>query len=69
MKTYKLVAKFDGELDSDHIVFQAKNQDRADDNAWQFNRYHGQRNSPGWGFQIAIEAPGATPTDHFTFDL
>ena len=60
MKTYYLVAKYSDELDCKHVTFSAKNDEDASSKAWAWNRYHGHSDNPGYGFQVAAEAPAGT---------
>mgnify|MGYP003382981136 CR=1 FL=1 len=60
MTTYQLVAKYDGELDSEHVTFTATDIVDAISKARQWNHYHGHRDYPGYGWQVATEAPAGT---------
>jgi len=44
------------------FYFHAESQSDADDKVVKWNRYHGFRNSPGYGWHIAIkgDAPDAS---------
>ena len=67
MKTYKLVAKFENELDSDHVTFSASSLEEANAKANEWNRYHSRRPYKGWGYQVAAEDNDSVPAYDWFF--
>ena len=68
MKTYKLVAKFEDELNSSHVAFSAKNQNDADSKAIEWNRYHSHQPYEGYGYQVAQEDSEVEPKFDWFFN-
>ena len=56
-KVYAATDKYDGM--GIKFYFNASDQDDADDKIWSWNRYHSFRDSPGWGFHVAVEVSEA----------
>lgn len=55
MKLYEMRAKYSDDLPNG-FCFHARSQAEADRKAEAYNRYHGYCDTPGSGWQIAVEA-------------
>ena len=65
---YWLIAKYADELDCTHVTFTATDAVDAAAKARYWNNYHDKRDRPGYGWQIAVEAPaGVEPRYDYMF--
>ncbi len=55
MNTYKMTIKYPEDILDYDWGFEAESQEGADSLAFDWNRYHGRSNSPGYGWAIAVE--------------